>query len=282
MFGDIPDFNSEWFRRLGNTIQGTMIFSAYFPILEFFGFWGMRLGFRLLDSSFCGIFNPYKTKKTAIQPYINTYAGPVYFLHYKYSSCLNICFVTFLYGFGIPMLFPIACASFTVLYFVEKMMLFYSYRLPPMYDERLSESVLRKLEYAPLFFAFFSYWMVSSRQILSNDHLVPMDRASSIEDVEHGWLSVFTAAGWASPAWPLLVYGVWTIVVLLFGGIISKKVGEKFPALQIGDVKLDEEIPSYYDTLNYDDLKWSILEEEHYSKYGLSILPEETFRRMKI
>jgi hypothetical protein len=41
-----------------------------------------------------------------------------------------------MYGFGIPMLFPVAILSFVILYFVEKTMLYYSYRMPPMYDEK--------------------------------------------------------------------------------------------------------------------------------------------------
>lgn len=279
-FGDIPDFNSEWYRRLGNTIQGTMIFSAYFPILEFFGFWGMRVGFRLLDRGLCSM-SIYRTKCTAIQPYINTYAGPLYFMHYKYSTILNVSFVTMMYGFGIPMLFPIAVGAFITLYFVEKMMLYYAYRMPPMYDMRLSESVLRKLEFAPMFFAFFGYWMVSSNQLLSNDFLEPVQYASSVEIVNHGWLSVFTPSGWASPAWPLLVYGIWSIVVLIFGGIIHRWLGERIPFIKIGDVKIDEDIPDYYATLNTNDLKWSIEEENHYRNYGLKMLPEETFIRMQ-
>jgi hypothetical protein len=38
-------------------------------------------------------------------------------MHYKYSTLMNIVFVTFMYGFGMPTLFPIACFSFIVLYF---------------------------------------------------------------------------------------------------------------------------------------------------------------------
>ena len=59
-------------------------------------------------------------------------------MHYKYASILSITYITFIYGFGMPILFPIACGSFMVLYFVEKFMLFWAYRLPPMYDEKLS------------------------------------------------------------------------------------------------------------------------------------------------
>ena len=59
-------------------------------------------------------------------------------MHFKYSTLLNVIFVTFMYGLGMPILFPIAFLSCFVLYFVEKTMLYYGYRVPPMYDERLS------------------------------------------------------------------------------------------------------------------------------------------------
>lgn len=84
-------------------------------------------------------------------------------MHYKYSSILTIVYITFMYGFGMPVLFPIACASFLVLYFVEKIMLFYGYVMPPMYDERLSNDVLRKLQFAPLLYIMFGYWMASNQ-----------------------------------------------------------------------------------------------------------------------
>jgi len=49
-------------------------------------------------------------------------------MHYKYSAILTSVFTTFMFGFGIPLLFPIAILQLLVLYIVEKLMLFYSYR----------------------------------------------------------------------------------------------------------------------------------------------------------
>ena len=138
-----------------------MIFTAMFPVLEAFGFFGLRLLTRMLDRG-CTT-DPYATKTTSIQAYINSYAGPVYMMHFKYSGLMNIIFVTMTYGFGIPILFPIAVVAILVLYLVEKTMLFYAYRLPPMYDERLSQSVIGILYYAPIFFLGFGYWMASNK-----------------------------------------------------------------------------------------------------------------------
>jgi hypothetical protein len=100
---------------------------------------------------------------------VDIYSGPLYFIHYKYSAILNITFVTFMYGLGLPILFPVAVLAFLVLYWVEKLMLYYSYRQPPMYDDKLNTSVLTKMTYAPLLFLIFGYWMYSNKQFLSND-----------------------------------------------------------------------------------------------------------------
>ena len=159
--GRESDFDSSWFKVIGNTLVGTMIFTTVFPILEAFGFFGLRLFTRFLDRGFTT--DPYVTRKTSIQAYINSYAGPVYMMHFKYSGLLNIIFVTMTYGFGIPILFPIAAMAILVLYLVEKTMLFYAYRLPPMYDERLSQAVIGILYYAPIFFLGFGYWMASNK-----------------------------------------------------------------------------------------------------------------------
>ncbi len=113
--GQFSDFDQMWFRSIGNTIIGTMYFNAFFPVLESLGYLGLRLLFRIMDRG-CSC-DKYKTKKTSIQSYLDTYTGPVYLMHYKYSTLLNIVFVTFMYGLGMPILFPIACLSCVILYF---------------------------------------------------------------------------------------------------------------------------------------------------------------------
>lgn len=165
--GALGDFNSWWFNDIGNTLVGAMMFNVYWPAMEFVGWWFYRTGFRLLDRSFgC---NSNKTKKITVQQYVEVYSGPVFFIHYKYSSILNITFVTMMYGLGLPILFPVASISLFGLYLVEKLMVYYSYRQPPMYDEKLNRNVLSLMAYAPLLFLSFGYWMFSSHQLTSNE-----------------------------------------------------------------------------------------------------------------
>jgi len=66
-------------------------------------------------------------------------------MHFKYSAILNITFVTFMFGLGLPLLFPYALLAMVILWFSEKCLFFYTYRLPPMYDETLGKNVIAKL-----------------------------------------------------------------------------------------------------------------------------------------
>lgn len=62
--GQFSDFNSMWFRSIGNTLIGTMWFNAWFPILEALMYLGLRILFRVMDKG-CSC-DRYKTKKTSI------------------------------------------------------------------------------------------------------------------------------------------------------------------------------------------------------------------------
>ena len=171
-----------------------MMFNIYWPIVEFFVYYGMRSTFRLLDRG-CSSCSDIKTKKTTIQQYVEIYSGPTYFIHYKYSSILNITFVTFMYGLGIPILFPIAVFAFLVLYLVEKVMIYYSYRQPPMYDNKLNNSVLNLLQYAPLLFLSFGYWMFSNHQLFGTE-TIPINKAGDVRKSGHIWYSAFLPEGY--------------------------------------------------------------------------------------
>lgn len=108
-------------------------------------------------------------------------------MHYKYSSMMNIIFITFMYGAGLPKLFPLAFAAFVVFFALEKYMMYYVYQSPPAYDELLNEAVLNKLAYAPLFLLGFGYWILTNNQLRDNDFLKSKLRKSDPFDSEHYW-----------------------------------------------------------------------------------------------
>jgi hypothetical protein len=88
--------------------------------------------------------------------------GPEFIIHHKYSNILNVTFVTMMYGVGIPILFPIACLNFTIMWLLERYHLAYTFQIPPTFDDKLTKNAVNILKIAPLLFMFMGFWMLSS------------------------------------------------------------------------------------------------------------------------
>ena len=116
-----------------------------------------KIKIRLLDN-----VDPYKTKKTSMAQFINLHLSPEYFLHFKYSDCLNVVYITFMYGIGMPVLFPIAALAFLNNWICERLIVSWYMRLPPALDDHLIKNILMMLKYAPMIFVMNGYWMISN------------------------------------------------------------------------------------------------------------------------
>ena len=279
--GKLGDFNTFWFSDIGKTLVGAMLFNVYWPVMEAFVWFGYRLGFRMLDRRFKSCSDE-KTNKTTIQQYVEIYSGPVFFIHYKYSSILNITFVTMMYGVGIPVLFPIAALSMAVLYAVEKYMVYYVYRQPPMYDQQLNNNVLTLMTYPPLLLLGFGYWMLSSKQLLSND-VQYIEKANTIPLTNHVWTQFFTAEGYRQTvALPMIVMFWIFLFGTVFRYVIMKYLCRFFEFFRIGMFEIDENLDPYFKTIDDADRHWSITEEENARRtFRLSILTDETLTKFK-
>jgi len=105
------------------------------------------------------------TKKKTADQYIKLYGGPVFLMHFKYSSILVQVFVSFLYGMFIPVLFPIALFGIFNIYVVERMTLAWFYRQPPSFDGKLNDAAIAVLKLAPIGMFTLGYWALGNRQI---------------------------------------------------------------------------------------------------------------------
>jgi hypothetical protein len=71
---------------------------------------------------------------------------------------LNILFITMMFGTALPILFPIAMISYSVLAFQDVFLLVYFAKAPPTYDENLNLRVLQMMRLAPIFLLGFGFW----------------------------------------------------------------------------------------------------------------------------
>ena len=72
-------------------------------------------------------------------------------------------YIAFIFGSGMPILFPIALLSLISLYVTERLSMAYVYQRPPSYTNSLNNSVLRILAFAPVLYVFMAAWLYSNQ-----------------------------------------------------------------------------------------------------------------------
>ena len=86
-------------------------------------------------------------------------------------------FTSFLYGSGIPILYPIALLNLISYYIGDKIMLTYYFKKPPLLDEKLSTKFNNILPYAVIFHLLFGFWMYSNPRLSNN-----LEKIETIQD----------------------------------------------------------------------------------------------------
>jgi hypothetical protein len=272
--GIYPDFNYNWYSDIGATIIYTMMFNALWPFIEIALTYGTSLIYRLLDKGFS--LNKYVTKSKSIQQYIDLYSGPDYLIHFKYSRILNIVFVTFMYGMAMPWLFPIAFITLIIDYVVEKLCIVYYYKDPPSYDEKLSNTAINIMLWAPFLMFTVGFWMFSNRQIFENYVSPSIEAAPLVEKTGHVIFQNITS----TPALTLYVMAI----VLVIGCSLRRIIllfCRKINLISFVDEEIDENLPNYFDALEYDDSMYLMSLEKHLrTKHGVKTLTDYTLTRI--
>lgn len=266
--GNDPDFNQRFFIQVGDAVVGAMKVNMYMPAIEAIGQAVVRELKRLLDRKFTS--DVFKTSKKSISAYVDLYAGPNYSLHFKYSSVLNIVFVTMMFGVAMPILYPIACLSLWTLYMVEKYCLYYTYKQPPKYDEQLNADVLNIMSVAPFINIAFGYWFLSNKQLLiangeenykmslefkTHKHIAYNPNHNIVQAVLNPVSSVCDFG----PAGVLFIYFFFLFALRMWGKVAENTINDQL------DQENEESIDTYFKCLDNDDRNWS-LEEEKYAR----------------
>jgi hypothetical protein len=127
----------------------------------------------------------YNTKQTSMGKFKAIYSGVEYLIHFKYSDALNITYITFMYGLGMPILFPVAALNLFLTYLGERITVAYNVKQPPAMDDSLNNNIMGMIKLAPLFFLFNGYWMISNRQIFENMWTYKDKKTDSMKSHHH-------------------------------------------------------------------------------------------------
>lgn len=169
--GSMTDLDLNWYTDIGDSLIWTMLINSVYVILGFFMQLAMVIVFRSLDKGCKNFWTCKETDETkckTIQAYVNTYAGPVHLMHFKYATAINTIYTCFMYGLALPLMFPIGALTFINIYVVEKLCVAYWYQKPPMYGPALNASALELMRWAPVVYFAFGYWIMGNKQIFNN------------------------------------------------------------------------------------------------------------------
>lgn len=259
------DYSPDWYADVGQKLFQTMIIQSILPYVTLTtGFIIPRLK-AYLDNDFTG--DVYKTKTTGLAQYINLYSGTDYVIHFKYSTVLNVVYITMMYGVGMPMLFPLAAFNFFNQWITERIIVAYQVRLPPALDDKLTNNCISMLKGAPLLLLFNGYWMISNRQIFSNAWSY---KERSFETMKSGHVASLEV-NWATPM--LLLAGAAVIIISI--QLIFKDVLMKYGfAMSSKKIQVDEDLPRFFESIKLRQAD-ELISEQFNMKKNYGFIPND-------
>jgi len=150
------------------------------------------------------------TKTLSQRDYNDMNTGPELDMDYKYANILVVVWMTMTYGSGIPIMYLIACVYFFVSYWSDKMLIFYNYRKPIHFDEKMAMRTLWWFKLAIVFHLIVGVLM------LSNSHILPTkEEHSDIDYADDNINSYLTSYSFGNTGTVHMAF-----FILITGGII--------------------------------------------------------------
>ncbi len=93
-----------------------------------------------------------------------------------------------------------------------------------------------------------------------------MSSTSDVALTDHSWTSFFHGQGWYGFQWPLLMAWMILLMTYFFGGWCEDLMHRCCGLKKLGESDLNENIDTYWASLDEGDRKWSVREEENNRK----------------
>ena len=167
IYGHHKDFTVDWYQDVGKAI----IFTMWWNYIVIYIVKCILLLIKGFLKRKCGLTFNLCSKPKIILEYLDLYSDSKYKMHKHYAFILNIVFITFMFGAGMPILFPITFFVLLVFYFMEKIMIIWYYKEPKMTDDALNSKSIKWLMFAPILYCAIGFWMFKNPAIFTNKDL---------------------------------------------------------------------------------------------------------------
>ena len=272
--GLYSDFSDDWYDKISEFFVSPMFIEVIYPLTMFIPDLILQKGMAMLDRNFS---NPkhYKTRCHLAYDYAELNSGTEHLFYQKYPRLLNIVFVSTFYGFGLPLLPIIIFISLIVSYFMDKPIVMFFHRKPPLYDDTLNKVSIEFLKWAAFFYIAISYWMLTNKQMFGND-LHPIEYQAKIETYDH---YVFEMPEKIQVKIVLLV----ALIILIYCtiNVIIHILDPLFESTSNEEIMEFEGLKPFSKALNKKDLQFWYSEEKNIrEKLGYKYLFDSLYRKL--
>lgn len=193
-----------------------------------------------------------QSKKKTMWQYFNSELGNEFLIENDLFKLGNVLLITFMFGPGIPILFPLALIYVNVNSLCLRYKLAYQCRKPISYSNDNNELFIKFCAFMPVLYSCFGLWMYSNRQIYDNK-VLPRASINGIQDHSHTVVYTLTTFTPGTPFLILLVVALANFIVMVLELNLWKKItfvselNEKIKALRLANLE------NFYQYIKQDD-----------------------------
>lgn len=266
----------NWYFDVGNLIIQLLVIQIFFPPLEIACLWMMKFVLQAYDQKRCCRKKfPEATRKRTLKAYMDLYCGPEFDIHYQYANMLIITWVTFLFAPGLPILIPLALLGCCILYCTNRLGLAYFYRKPTIFDQKMNQTTLKMLGFAPILYVCMGAWVYSNQQTFRNKITVNKDGdlfMNSEHNIDVFWTQITPGSVFIGYLFLISIL-LFVRGIIFFGGIKSCFT---FP-MQIKNEQISQKLSNFFSALSTRDRNSLIREEViDHKRLGTSKLSKKT------
>lgn len=263
--GQYDDFTYKWHLNVGYFIIVPLVILMMEPFFTFILDHSWQITKRLYNRR-CTRASDHKTTSRNAFKYCHYNTGLRFNIGLRYAQVMNIAAIAIIFGFGLPILIPIAFCILVLYYFFEKILVVYYYRKSAFLDSQLSNAATNSLKFSVVFYLLFAFWMVTNPQMFANK-IKPIYFIDEKKETLHHFWNPGSVYGWI-----LLIFIPITIIAVfliddaadIFFQIFYKKI--------VIDGRKVRSLPNYYDCVGKDAVRYKLAEEHnqrekrHYKK----------------
>jgi hypothetical protein len=213
--------------------------------------------------------------------FLDLHAGPEYAFYYKSAYTNMVIIIAMIFGPAFPLLYFISLFSLCNQYIMERISLTYFYRIPPKFNESLTERIIHNVAWCPLIAMAVTFWLYTNKQMFGNTvdpietqneitlshHLVGDVKWKNLNEVQKQALIAMAAFGLVTVFYKLYWYNVLGEIKKLCNcGCFDTHEKIKYQS---------NKLPPYIEALKKKDIREFLENERQFKEYKVQCLDKE-------